>query len=238
MSMIHSTALENGRVAQRHDMGDVVPHAARPWWRVHPLIPCAVIGLVLAAAGGHALLAPDASRPPPPVVTADADKPPAERSPVADEAATPREPAGGRVPAGDADGPERTGAEAKPTAEAAIGAERPAAAKPDERPADADGKAIASPGSGQPPPADTPPPVDTPSPIVTGSIERTDAPPAARLARIVSDVNMRAGPSNSQPVLASISRGKSVEVISCRTWCEVVFAGQRGWVYRGFVAMP
>jgi hypothetical protein len=26
-----------------------------------------------------------------------------------------------------------------------------------------------------------------------------------------------------------------VEVIACRQWCEVIFSGQRGWVYKGFI---
>jgi hypothetical protein len=240
MSMIHTTALENGRMAQRHDAGDPAAHVAHPRWRIHPLIPCVVAGSIVVAAGGHNLLAPEPSPGQPPVVTADADTSPAARLPVADKAATPDEPAGRHVPAADPDGPERSGVEAQQTAEGGIGAESPAGAKSEERPAGADGKLIASPRSGEPPP------LDAPSPIETGSIPRADDrpatraddPPATRTARIVSDVNMRAGPSNSQPVLAAISRGRSVEVISCRKWCEVVFAGQRGWVYSSFIAMP
>lgn len=56
-----------------------------------------------------------------------------------------------------------------------------------------------------------------------------------RIARIASDVNMRAGPSNGQPVVATLARGSAVEVIECRAWCEVIFRGQRGWVYKGFI---
>jgi uncharacterized protein YraI len=48
-------------------------------------------------------------------------------------------------------------------------------------------------------------------------------------------VKLRAGPGNGQPVVATISRGTSVEVINCRAWCEVIFAGQRGWVYKSYL---
>jgi hypothetical protein len=59
-----------------------------------------------------------------------------------------------------------------------------------------------------------------------------------RVARIISDVNMRSGPSNSQPVVTTIARGSTVEMLECRAWCEVIFRGQRGWVYKGFIGAP
>jgi uncharacterized protein YraI len=70
----------------------------------------------------------------------------------------------------------------------------------------------------------------------TGStVDQAGARAANHVARTVSDVNMRAGPSNGQAVLATIPRGSAVEVIDCRQWCQVVFGGQRGWIYKGFV---
>ncbi len=93
------------------------------------------------------------------------------------------------------------------------------------------------PTSEQPPQADAP--SSLPSAVETGSVERANDPAGIRIARVVSDVRMRAGPSNGEAVLATISRGRPVEVINCRQWCEVVFAGQRGWVYKGFLgAIP
>jgi len=228
--MIHTTALENRRAAQHHDVGDAGSHAARPWWRIHPLVPCVVVGAIALAASGRLLLAPEPSQRQPPVVNADADKSPADRLHAVDKAASPDELAGGRVPVAETDALERGGVGEKQAAEGGIGAESLVAAKPVERPEDADGKRVANPKSEQPPPE------DAPSPIETGSIKRADDPPATRIARVASDVNMRAGPSNGQSVLATISRGSSVEVISCHQWCEVVFAGQRGWIYRGFIA--
>jgi hypothetical protein len=93
--------------------------------------------------------------------------------------------------------------------------------------------ASANPTSEQPLPADTS--SSLPSAFETGSIEGASNPVAIRFARVVSDVNMRAAPSNGAAVVATISGGRPVEVIDCRQWCEVIFAGQRGWVYKGFI---
>jgi hypothetical protein len=58
-----------------------------------------------------------------------------------------------------------------------------------------------------------------------------------RVARVIKYVNMRAGPDNYEEVLAVIPEGSSVEVIQCNQWCEVVFAGQRGWIYKGLMTI-
>jgi hypothetical protein len=73
------------------------------------------------------------------------------------------------------------------------------------------------------------------SAIETGSVERAGNADAARIARVASDVRLRAGPSNGDVVLATVPGGRLVEVIGCRAWCEVIFSGQRGWVYKGFI---
>jgi hypothetical protein len=76
----------------------------------------------------------------------------------------------------------------------------------------------------------------SPSAIETGSVQPAGDRAAIRTARVVSDVKMRAGPSNGDAVLAIVPRGRSVDVVGgCRAWCEVVHAGQRGWVYKGFL---
>ena len=81
----------------------------------------------------------------------------------------------------------------------------------------------------------SPPPV---RPETRSAIDRAKDPVAIQVGRVISGVNMRAGPGNSQPVLATIPRGSPVEVIKCRQWCEVIFAGQRGWVYKTFISAP
>ena len=89
------------------------------------------------------------------------------------------------------------------------------------------------PTSEQPPQADAP--SWLPSTDETGSVERANDPAAIRIARVISHVNMRAGPSNGEAVIATIASGRAVEVINCRQWCEIIFAGQRGWVYKDFI---
>jgi hypothetical protein len=96
-----------------------------------------------------------------------------------------------------------------------------------------------NPASEQSLPAPTPSP-SAPSPPApaseTGStVDRANDPATIRVAQAISDVNLRAGPSNGQAVLATIPRGSPVDVINCRQWCEVIFAGRRGWVYKGFI---
>ena len=231
MSMIHATSLENRRAAQHYE-GDAVSHAAHSRWRLHPLIPC-IAGLIVIAATGRVFLVPEVSQRQPPIVTADTDNAPKERSRVVDKAATPDELAERPVPGGGHDGLKPTGIEGKRTDKGGIGAEAVVAAKSDERPLDTAGQQIANPKSERPPPADAPSPLS--GAIETGSVERADDPPAIRIARVISDVNMRAGPSNGQSVLATISRGSHVEVINCRQWCEVIFSGQRGWIYKSFI---
>jgi hypothetical protein len=224
MSMIDATALEDRRAAAQDDEADDAGRGGLQGWSFHPLVLC-IAGLVVVAAAGRFLLASDMSREQPPLVTADAGKALAERShavdttiaadaPVESDIGTP-EPAGL--------GPVR--AEAMPVAKGATTAEPPVAAKSDEPLS-----VVAEPAAKEPT-ADA----SLPSAIETGSVERAGDPPAARVARVLSDVNMRAGPSNGQATLATIARGRSVEVVGCRQWCEVIFAGQRGWVYKGFI---
>jgi hypothetical protein len=62
-----------------------------------------------------------------------------------------------------------------------------------------------------------------------------DTPKPTRTARVNTDVNMRAAPDNNAEVLAVAPRGSSVDVIRCRAWCEVVFKGKRGFIYKGFI---
>lgn len=47
------------------------------------------------------------------------------------------------------------------------------------------------------------------------------------------NVNMRAGPSTANPVVATIPEGSPVEIVGCLSgwsWCDTVWAGYRGWV--------
>lgn len=59
---------------------------------------------------------------------------------------------------------------------------------------------------------------------------------SARAAPVTSAVNLRAGPDNDAAVVTVIPAGSQVNVIGCEYWCEVVFAGERGWIYKSFVS--
>jgi hypothetical protein len=56
-----------------------------------------------------------------------------------------------------------------------------------------------------------------------------------RTAPVTTDVNMRAGPSNDAAVIQVVRRNREVEVIGCKFWCEVIYDGKRGFIYKGFV---
>ncbi|NND49453.1 MAG: SH3 domain-containing protein [Rhizobiales bacterium] len=57
----------------------------------------------------------------------------------------------------------------------------------------------------------------------------------APVARATTYVNMRAGPDNGEAVVAVVPAEAELEVVECTNWCEVMFEGQRGWIYSKFV---
>jgi hypothetical protein len=88
----------------------------------------------------------------------------------------------------------------------------------------------------QPQPADAPWSLTlAPASDTDATADQPSSSPAGQIGRVISDVNMRTGPGNSQTVIATIPRGSPVEVIECQQWCEVIFTGRRGWVYASFV---
>lgn len=57
------------------------------------------------------------------------------------------------------------------------------------------------------------------------------------------NVNLRTGPGSGYARIATIPAGARVEVLRCAGWCEVVFAGRRGWasaayISRGYRGVP
>ena len=51
-------------------------------------------------------------------------------------------------------------------------------------------------------------------------------------------VNMRSGPDRSSPVVSVVAAGTPVEVRSCDFWCDVVVAGEAGWIYQDYLDGP
>jgi Bacterial SH3 domain len=254
MEMIDATALENRRAREsdrvgatadgRHrrsghapDTCDTMQGARRAEgnavlapnhrWRIQRLALC-IAGLIAVSAIGGLILGSEVA--PPPVV---ADHVLKARSGLVGTAYTTDEPARPPLPAGEPGGLQATAAEGSPTAAGENGTAgeqtstevvRSGAIAP-----------VTTPTSEQqaPPEASSSPPLSD----ETGSTsDRARDPVPIRVARVISGVNMRAGPSNGQAVVGTIPGGSTVDVISCRAWCEVIFAGQRGWVYKGFIA--
>lgn len=62
-----------------------------------------------------------------------------------------------------------------------------------------------------------------------------EASQGGKAAVIKRSVNMRAKPQKGGAVLGVIPAKTSVELVSCTQWCEIVFNGKRGYVYKSYV---
>lgn len=134
--------------------------------------------------------------------------------------------------------PDRPRPDAGPTADDFA---RPAFLEP--RPATEEA-APASAGTGELQAAPTPQPMEVaalqaPSPSASPSPspaplppQRPSAAPDGRTARILFDVTMRSGPRRGASAIGQIDRNSRVTLIGCKSWCEVISAGKRGFVYR------
>jgi SH3 domain-containing protein len=262
MSMIDATALENRRAEQDHET-DAAPLLPDYSWRAGQLI-AGTAGLIAVAAVGAAMIGSGVGlRERPPVIAADS-APDKSVSPVVASATKADDAAERTLVTSEIDGRKPTGVDVKGTDEGSIETGSVAVAKPGEPPVakpaaeppreklgsgpatETDGPAEGA-TSAKAAPTDMPPPTEDPpsekeevgaplSPAPESKAQSTPkGPDAVRIARIVSDVKMRAGPSNGQAVLATIPRGTTVEVIECRGWCEIIFRGQRGWIYKSFM---
>jgi SH3-like domain-containing protein len=56
-----------------------------------------------------------------------------------------------------------------------------------------------------------------------------------RAAQVTKYVNMRSGPNDESKVVAVVPAKASVSVLDCKSWCEVVFDGKKGWIYKRFI---
>jgi uncharacterized protein YraI len=46
---------------------------------------------------------------------------------------------------------------------------------------------------------------------------------------------MRSGPKSGASAIDTVPAKTAIEVISCEKWCEIVYEGKRGFVYKSFV---
>jgi len=62
---------------------------------------------------------------------------------------------------------------------------------------------------------------------------------SAATAIATTNVNLRAGPSTAYPPVNVVRGGEDVQVFGClanRSWCDVDFYGQRGWMSSNYLA--
>lgn len=57
----------------------------------------------------------------------------------------------------------------------------------------------------------------------------------AKSGRILRSVTMRTGPKKNAAAILTVPAKTSVQVMSCKQWCQIVYNGKRGWVYKSYV---
>ncbi|WP_287308029.1 SH3 domain-containing protein [Mesorhizobium sp.] len=82
--------------------------------------------------------------------------------------------------------------------------------------------------------------ISTPKPLPAatqkdGAQAKVEAKQASAAGRILRGVTMRTGPKNSAAAIVTIPAKTSVQVMGCKKWCQIVFNGKRGWIYKSFV---
>ncbi|WP_304363763.1 SH3 domain-containing protein [Jiella marina] len=75
--------------------------------------------------------------------------------------------------------------------------------------------------------------------ILAGTMAVPSLAAASERAIATTDVNLRAGPSTDYPVVDVVGSGDAVRVFGCletRSWCDVRYHGQRGWMSANYIA--
>lgn len=75
------------------------------------------------------------------------------------------------------------------------------------------------------------PAIETLKPEATAASGRA---PASKVT-IAKAVNMRARGAKGARVLGVIPRGATVGLVDCDSWCEVIYDGRRGFIYKSFI---
>jgi uncharacterized protein YraI len=68
--------------------------------------------------------------------------------------------------------------------------------------------------------------------VVVGPTRTANAAPGVAKG----SVNLRAGPGTNYARIATIPAGARVNVLRCGRWCEVIYAGRRGWASASYIA--
>lgn len=78
---------------------------------------------------------------------------------------------------------------------------------------------------------------DVPDDQPTADSADTPKPKASAVAngRILRAVTMRSGPKKGAGAITTVPAKASVQVVSCKKWCEIVYNGKRGWIYKSYI---
>ncbi|MBZ9762986.1 SH3 domain-containing protein [Mesorhizobium sp. CA8] len=83
------------------------------------------------------------------------------------------------------------------------------------------------------------PQVADPQPAATDSSAqpepKAEKASAAANGRVLRAVTMRSGPKKGAAVITTVPAKASVQVMNCKKWCEIVYNGKHGWVYKSYV---
>ncbi|MCV3205526.1 SH3 domain-containing protein [Mesorhizobium sp. YC-39] len=58
---------------------------------------------------------------------------------------------------------------------------------------------------------------------------------AAATGRILRAVTMRTGPKKNAAAMVTVPAKTSVQVMGCKQWCQIVYNGKRGWIYKSYI---
>ena len=58
---------------------------------------------------------------------------------------------------------------------------------------------------------------------------------ATGTGRILRAVTMRSGPKKNAASIGTVPAKSSVQVMSCKQWCQIVYNGKRGWIYKSYI---
>lgn len=58
---------------------------------------------------------------------------------------------------------------------------------------------------------------------------------AAGNGRILRAVTMRSGPKKNAAAIGTVPARTSVQVMNCKQWCQIVYNGKTGWIYKSYI---
>ncbi|WP_167514802.1 SH3 domain-containing protein [Mesorhizobium intechi] len=58
---------------------------------------------------------------------------------------------------------------------------------------------------------------------------------AAGNGRILRPVTMRSGPKKNAAAIGTVPARTAVQVMNCKQWCQIVYNGKTGWVYKSYI---